>query len=265
MHSTYKGADPLERVTYSADEELNTGAHYEGAGNMPSYDTGFRAFSPSRRRRVRIEYDFEQAASSTIRPPWSTQDTSAAGSPTLDFLNDVANGEFQLKHDAQSEAQNLTLYWGDQLMIDPTKNPIIEFLAKINFAGATFSADQRLVMGLASARNATLDSITHHAWFRIEGANLNILVEGDDGTTDTNDQDSGIDIVDNVYTRFRIDMSDLTKVKFYVDGVEQTGAAVDVSAMAATNLLQPFFEIQRDAGVEAEDFRIDYAWVEYDR
>ena len=52
---------------------------------------------------------------------------------------------------ATSEQENITLYFGDQLVIDPTKNVIFEARLKVNFAGAAFSADQRFVVGLAAA------------------------------------------------------------------------------------------------------------------
>lgn len=213
------------------------------------------------RARCRIFEDFFAIDTATKPPPWATQDTSAAGTPVLDYVADADNGEFQLNHDATSEAQTLTLYWADQLMIEPTKNPIFECRIKINFAGAAFTADQRIVIGLAGPRNATLDDIARHAWFRIEGANLNILAETDDGTTDDDDNDTTIDIVDNTYLTLRIDMSDLAAIKFYVNGV--LGATLAAAVMTAN--LQPFIEIQRDAGAETEDVRIDYVMVEWDR
>lgn len=219
--------------------------------------------SPS---RVRVFQDFLQDAGATLPTPWGKQDTSAAGSPTTDFVADTANGVYRLKHDSQSEAQNLTLYFADQLVIDPTKKPIFECRLKIDFAGAAFSADQRIVIGLASARDATLDSIVSNVWFRIEGANLNILCEADDGTTDTDDIDTGYDIVDATYLTLRIDMTSLSDIKFYVDGKLSTySTAIAASALAASNLLQPYIEIQRDAGTETEDVIVDYILVDYDR
>lgn len=244
-----------ESAEYTTFDKLKVGDQIRTAGGSDF----------THRQRVRIFEDFLPPASATIGAPWATHDTSAAGSPTIDYVDDTANGVFTLTHDGTAEQQNLALYFGDQLVIDPTKNPVFETRLKINFAGATFSADQRIVIGLAAARNATLNSNTHHAWFRIEGANLNILCEADDGTTDTDDQDTGIDIVDDTYTTFRIDMSDLSNIKFYVNGVEQSGANVSASAMAAANLLQPYIEIQRDAGAEAEAVTIDYVMVEWDR
>lgn len=216
--------------------------------------------------RVRVFEDFLADVGSTLPKPWGTVDVSATGTPTIAYVADTVNGVFKLAHDATSELQSMTLSWADQLMIDPTKKPIFEARLKVDFAGATFSADQRIVIGLAAASNATLDSNTHHAWFRIEGANLNILCETDDGTTDNDDKDTEIDIVDDTFTTFRIDMSDLSDIRFYVDGKPSKFAtALSASAMTASNLLQPYIEIQKDAGTEVETVTIDYVLVDVDR
>lgn len=227
-----------------------------------TFVSGYR--DASVRNVVSVNEDFMASSGATLPKPWATQDTSSGGTPTLNYVDDGVNGTFQLTHDATSEQQNLTLYWGDSQHIDPTKKPIFEARLKIDFAGATFSADQRIVIGLASARNATLDDIVSNLWFRIEGANLNILQEGDDGTTDTDDIDTTIDVVDNTMTVFKIDASNTSAVKFYVDGV-QTSTTVNVAALAAANVLQPFIEIQRDAGTEAESVVIDYVRVDWNR
>jgi hypothetical protein len=212
-----------------------------------------------RRDRVcEIFEDFLGDAGDTLPIPWATQDTSAAGSPTLDYVSNSANGIFTLTHDNQSEAQNLTLYYGDDLYIDSTQGPVFE--AKVELTTA-LTADQRVVVGLAAARNATLDSNTAHAWFRMEGANLNILWETDDGTTDDNDNDSGIDWVSGTAMVLRIDCRNLAQIIFYVDGVV---AGVGAAA-ALTGNLQPYIEIQRDAGTETNALDIDYVHVVWDR
>lgn len=208
---------------------------------------------------VSVFEDFCGLAGQTVPPPWATQDTSAAGTPTLGYVTSELNGGFQLLHDATSEAQNLSLYWGDSLLIDPTKSPIVEAKLKINFAGAAFSSDQRFVIGLASARNATLDSVASNIWFRIEGTSLNILTETDDGVTDSDDVATGFAVVDNTYFTIRIDMSSLVDIKMYFNDTLVSGGIRAASALTAANKLQFFAEMQRDAGTEAEQVVFEYA------
>lgn len=179
---------------------------------------------------------------------------------TGDYRDDVAGGQYRILHSADNEAQAGQVTWSDQLMIDPTKDPIFEARVRIDFAGAAFSADQRAVVGLCSAHpNAedSLDAVTSNVWFRIEGASLNILAESDDGANDDDDNDTKFDLVDNTWTTFRIDMTDLSSVKFFVNGA-MSATTLDASALSGSTLLQPIFCIQRDAGTEQEKLDVDW-------
>lgn len=217
-----------------------------------------------RRNHGAYEHDFEYGAGSTL-PAWlATQDTSAAGTPTLDYVANSDLGTYTLTHDATNEQQNLTLYGGDSKPLPIANSPWLICCAKLNTAGATMSADQRLVMGLASNRNAALDSVVTHAWFRLEGANWNILTETDDGTTDDDDNDSALDWSDAAYAWFRIRVNPALAVTFEVDLDDGNGwqtAGATLSLAAATGNVQPFIELQRDAGAEAEALTIDYLAV----
>lgn len=211
------------------------------------------------RHTLRVQEDFIGAAGTTLPAPWATQDTSSAGSPTLDYVANASNGEFQLLHDDTDEAQGLTLYWDDSLHIGATKQPYFEARVKID-EDTALSADDRLVVGLATARDATLDDIAGHAWFRVEGANADILYESDDGTTDDDDNDSGVDFVDDTYLTLAIDMADLSAVAFYVDG--SLVGTTDASDL--TGNLQPYIELQKDAGTVTHEIVVDYihvAWM----
>lgn len=218
---------------------------------------------PAINYRASINEDFLATAGATLPAPWAARETSPGGTPVMDYVANAANGEYKILHDATSEAQNMTLYFGDSLFIDITKKPIFECRVKVAFSGSNtnFSADQRAVFGVGSARNATLDSMTLNAWFRLEGANLNIFWETDDNVSNVDDQDSGVDIVDDTYITFRIDMSNLGAVGFYINGT-LVGTGV---MTGATGNIQPFIEIQKDAGIEEEDMRIDYASISWDR
>ena len=194
---------------------------------------------------------------------FKNHDTSAGGTPTFAFQS-VADGVYRMAFASNDEAEYLSTYLGDVVCIPPTKNPVFEARVKIT---GTFSADDRVVIGLASARHNTLDNIADHAWFRMEGANNNILVEGDDdGTTDNDDNDTGKDWTSGTFHTYKIDMSDLTDVKFFVDGTKcALPEAMDVSGMAAGDLLQPYIAMQKDAGAVTHSVDIDYISVVWER
>lgn len=217
----------------------------------------------ARNEYVEHHDDFFGDAGQSLGRPWVYTETGASTNPTGDFVSGVGPGVFRLLHSADSEAQTMRIDHGDTLMINMSKKPRLEVRAKIDFAGAAFSADQRAVIGFSSAYSATLDNATTNAWFRIEGASLNILAESDDGTTDDDDNDTGVDLVDNTFTVFEIDATDLSNVGFYVDGVRCAG--LDMSALAANTFVQPIIAIQRDAGTEAEKLDIDYVRITWER
>lgn len=209
--------------------------------------------------------DFDSEATQTLLPPWQVNDVSAAGTPVLDFVSNDPNGVFELRHDAQAEAQRLTLYFGDNLIIPATARPIFECRVKLNLAGATLTADQRAVWGLASALNATLDNIVSNAWFRLEGASNAIVVEGDDGTTDTDDQATSPaqSVTDDAFRIYRIDCTNLAAVAFTIDG--QAVGTVNCAQWTSSTLLQPYFEIQKDAGADTDTLEVDYCEVTWIR
>jgi hypothetical protein len=224
---------------------------------IPSESTRMEGFNA-----VRVSNDFIGPASSTL-PPELRSVVSGTGN-TADYSGSASCGEFVMTHSNTSEAQMMRLSSGDALWVNLSKKPIFHARVKITPAGATMSADQRIVVGLGSAYNSTLDSVATNAWFRFEGANLNILTESDDGTTDDDDNDSGIDWVKGTYMNLTIDCSSLSAVRFKVNSA-WIAATLDLSGVAANTLVQPLFVIQRDAGTEQDVLTIDWFEVTQER
>jgi hypothetical protein len=244
----------LSRTTADTNSPLE-----KHLGSSPYVDV--MGFNPG--GAVRFGSDFLQASGGALAAPFAVQDTSAGGSPVKDFVDDAVNGEYKILQAATDEAENLTLYFGDQLVIPANKGWVFQCRVKIDMDTAPWSADQRIVWGVGSARNATLDSMTLNAWFKLDGASLAIVVESDDGTTDTNDQATGVSLVDNTYISLRIDGTNLSAVQFLIDQEAGDGFVLvgTTSMPLATANLQIFMEMQKDAGTETEDWRTDYAFV----
>lgn len=201
--------------------------------------------------------DFILASSGTLPPPLAKDLNNSA---TGDYLNDILGGVYSLATAAVSEAQDAQLTFANQNIIDPTKGPIFEARVRVNIPGATITADERWVVGLCSDHTNSEDSLDNtvtNVWFRGEGANLNIFIEGDDGTHDTDDTDSTVDYVDNAYLLFKIDMTSLAAVKMYIDGV-LIGTTLNLSSLTNANVLQPIFCYQRDAGSEINLLQVDW-------
>jgi len=206
--------------------------------------------------------DFNAADGDTPIVPWTATITDTAGTAVADFVANAAGGQFKLGGDSQSEAQTARIDFGDHLVIDSTKNFVFEARVQVQYADDTaFTADERLVIGLASAYNATLDSVAKHAWFRVEGADTALLLETDDGATDNDDEDVGQDLANDSWAILRIEGSDLDAIKFYRDGV----LIGDLDAAALSGNLQPMVAYQRDAGADEQVILIDYIKVWQER
>ena len=101
---------------------------------------------------------------------------------------------------------------------------------------------------------------TNH-WKRIN----NILVETDDGVTDNDDNDTGSDWVSETFYKFKIDLSNKSDVKFYVDDVDVTPETMSLASITSSNLLQPIVEVQIASSAEIGEVHIDYINCLWDR
>jgi len=184
--------------------------------------------------------------------------TRTAGSPLAGIVDDTANGEAKFETTATNEAQVSGFDWEDQLLIPATRRPVVAFRLKHD----TITTAQRAVWGLASAYNATFDSVTSNLWFRLQAA-MDLLVEGDDGTTDTDDSDTGENETADTYAIYVIDARDLSAVRFYKN--DRLLSTVAVSALTVSSLLQIVGWLQKDSGTGAVDMVFDWIRASWDR
>ena len=249
--------DQLARIEAQLNAEADAGALTWTTRDDPASEADNIA---GVRANVTLEQDFLLATGAALPLPLAK---AVQGSATGDFLANTAGGVYSLATAAVSEAEAAQLTCGDQLVFDPTKGLVFEARVRVNIPGATISADERWVVGLVSAHataQTALDGTTINAWFRGEGANLNIFVEGDDNVTNTDDVDSGVDYADNAWMLLKIDMSDTAKVKFSINE-NPIAATVNMSALTSANLVQPILCYQRDAGTEINLLECDWLRV----
>ncbi len=155
-------------------------------------------------------------------------------------------GHLQLALTADSEAQDAGVSFGDALAFNLSYGLNFEFRAAYSTA-LTSGTDS--VLGLASATNATLDTIAVNAWFRLLGAApTSLLVETDDNSNNDDDNATGIANPSTTFHVFRIDATDLSAVKFYVDGVQATGTYDMSNATSTTGRVQPYFIVRKASG-----------------
>lgn len=193
------------------------------------------------------------ASSEEAGVPWAVLDV---GDATQAYVADAANGAVALFIDDTSEAEDAVLYWNDQLGLDITNGAIFEFRAMLDVLPTTGVA---VVAGLAGPHNLDKDAVANHAWFRWQ-ENATGLVETDDTTNNNDDVATGLTTDVDTYNIYRIDFSDLSDVKFYVDGVQvATGTTFDMSNLTASEkIMQPYFSLDKASGTGVGTLQIDY-------
>lgn len=197
------------------------------------------------------------AAGSPNGIPFTKRDTSEAGAPTL---VGVAGGGWALAMDNTNEVQVIGFDTNDVLGFDIDDLVRVEWRAKVD---TTPAASVTMLMGVGSAYNATADSVSANAWFRLQGSAA-LLAESDDGTNDNDDKATGISL-STTYKRFAIDFATgiLTKsppnasvggkgnVLFYVEDtlghLTQVAKTTGFDMSNYSSGLQPYFQVQKTA------------------
>ncbi len=212
------------------------------------------------------------AVGSADSGPWVSTIDAAAGSPTIGGVG----GALELALDAQSEVQNLCVYWGDVLGLDIDEIIRVSFLAKLS---AALPASVSAVIGMCAARNDDPDLVAASAWFKADGSNA-LVCESDDGTRD-NDDIATAQTLDATFKRLTIDFSTGVQtvappgqsvggkgaLQFSADNAGGQHRRVadrqlfDMSGYAAG--LQPIFQIQKTTGTAVGSLTIRDMDVEY--
>ena len=185
---------------------------------------------------------------------WVVADTSSAGTPTYVIGVDGgaasgAPGIAKLDLVADSEAEVVILSHGGVEQFDVNDGAVTDFS-----------------FGLGAGQNATWDSTTIMAAFRVVGADstTNVVVETDDNVTDKNDIATGQTLI-NAYKTFKIDMTDLTNVKFYMTNgnnrLVRVAAGTTFDMSAYSSCVQPIFQLQKASGTDTSGVSIDYVRV----
>lgn len=174
------------------------------------------------------------------------------GSATIGVAADQNTGAASIALTAASEAQDAVLYFGDELIWDIDSLQEIKFRARVSVLPTSGST---LVMGVAGDHNLDKDAVAQHAWFKLLDTNL--LVETDDGSTDDDDNDTTVDVVNTDWAVYRIDLRDKSNVKFYRNGTRLLPSSTfDLSNYSGG--LQPYFSLDKASGTSVGTLLIDY-------
>lgn len=191
--------------------------------------------------------------------PFWLEDDSAAGAPTLAVVADFDSGAFEMTLASNSEAEYVSLSFNDELNIDTDNGPIMYARVRVDVMPA--AAAESIVIGFASARNDTLNSITNNAWFYIN-TDSDLLVESDDNTTDDDDNDTTVDVVADDWYEYKVDCSVPTDCDFFYRttlGGDWTEVLADTAfSIGADAAVQPFVRLEKTSGTGVPSIDVDY-------
>lgn len=207
---------------------------------------------------------FDRAQALTTTPGqngWTVKDTSSAGTPTYLCVTEDG-GAMKLTLAATSEEEIVTMYQNDVLPYDLAQLQFVEFVAKV----AGIDSATTLVFGVADAQNDTEDSVATNAWFRMQGSTStsNVVVESDDGTTDTDDKATGATL-GSTYKKFTIDFTNgLSDIRFYIDGARVAASETfTLASVASGQNVQPFVQLHKASGTGVPSISIALFRAQY--
>lgn len=187
---------------------------------------------------------------------WTTVEVALNTVPAI--TDAVGNGVCSLIIDADNNAEDAVLYMGDVRSFNVKAGLVFE----CRLAIATPGTGIAVVWGMAGDHNLAKDSVTEAAWFRMD-ASLALKVETDDTTNNNDDVSTGETLTTGAYHVFKIDFTDISDVRFYLDGASvATGTTYDMSNLTdAEGMMQPYFSLDKATGTGTASMLIDYVKI----
>jgi len=193
---------------------------------------------------------------------WGTTETNL--NTAIGLSADVVNGALAIILDSDDNAEVGAVHFSGNECFKIEQGLIFETRLTFSVLPTIGTETVQAVFGIAGDHNTTLDSIDCNAWFRVESAaNAALLFETDDNVTDDDDNATGVTLVAGTYNTFKIDCTDKTAVKFYVDGV-LVGTGSMAGLTAAIGQVQPYFNLSKaksSANTGTGTMLIDYVKI----
>lgn len=185
---------------------------------------------------------------------WATVEVNL--NTAIGLAADTAHGAASLAFDADVNAEDAVLYWGDQRGINLAAGAVFECRARLSVV-PTLTA--QVVFGLAGDHNLDKDAVTEAAWFKFDGSAA-VLCESDDTTNNNDDISAATTVATTDYHIYRIDCTVLSDVKFFIDGARvAAGTTFDMSNLtAAEAIMQPYISLDKGADAGVGTVLVDY-------
>ena len=227
---------------------MTTSAKYE-AGTLRFFDTS--TFETATKMSPIVYRDDFIGAGAQVIPAagsaesgvdWVKKLVQTVGTPTVAAVANAAGGKIACALDATSEKQDAVLYFGDKKAFSTLNGLVAEFVVDLTVLPS--ASGVQAVWGLASDWIDGPDNNTCYLQF---GATANgaLLIRSFDGVT-TKSVASGVVVTAGVEHVYRIDATDTSDVKFFIDGAQvSTTGLVNFAATGTLAVLQPYCAVYK--------------------
>lgn len=187
--------------------------------------------------------------------PLALYDQSASGTPTGAVETNGVGGQYKMTLAATNELEVYGFTFDNNLIVDSAKPFYFEARWKV----PTIAANESVVVGLGSDAHTVLDDVTRNLWFRVDG-DMDLLVEQDDTSTDTDDYDTGIDLSAATFVITAIERDAMGNIRYsYWEGDGSRRSEVHkLSGSGFSGNLQPLALVRKASGTTQPYLTLDY-------
>jgi hypothetical protein len=172
----------------------------------------------------------------------------------------VANavgGQVAITLEATSQKQDAVLYWDDQKALDTTKGLVFE--ARFQLSVLPSVAAVQAVIGVASDWVDGPNSNTCYAVVGATGSGALLLRTYDGVTTISAALSPALTLITTDWAIVKIDFSDVTNVKIFVNGQQRTTAGqINWAATSTLAVLQPYAAMYKASGTGVGTMKVDF-------
>ena len=194
------------------------------------------------------------AAAAESGVAWTKKIVGAAP-PTVAVAADTVNGIALCSLTSADQKQDAVLYWDDQLSLSIAQGAVLEArvaLTTLPTLGAVAS------FGLWG--NWADGGSAYRVGFEVPAGGI-VTCESDDNATDTAAA-STVTMVAGTYYIFRIDCTNQSDIKFFINGERVCGSTTFANAASAANSkCQPYFGLYKASGAGLGVMSVDYVKV----
>jgi predicted RecA/RadA family phage recombinase len=194
---------------------------------------------------VKVALNKEPVYNASFAHGYASIPIQTAGFPSI---GGGGSGSVNLILQAANEAQKVDALGHRAVSVAGLAESIVDCLIGVNDTGGATAADASI--GIANGTHATdFDSVTESLLVHLDGNDLNINLESDDGTTEVAATDTTIDFVEGTPFLVQFDLRNTSDIQCYVNGVLALTASV-FKLNAATGPLKPVAHLEKTAATD---------------